>query len=308
MDNSGHAPVLLGAVLDALAPVPGSRLVDATFGGGGYSRALLDAGAAHVIGLDRDPDAVARGDALARTDTRFRMVRARFGDLRDAVDDTVDGIVFDLGVSSFQLDQAERGFSFRADGPLDMRMGRTGPTAADLVNELDEAALADILKRFGEEPQARRVARAIARRRTERPFATTLDLADVVRATLGHRGGRAIDPATRTFQGLRIAVNDELGELERGLEAALSKLAPAGRLVVVSFHSLEDRLVKRFLRRAAGGSDAVSRHQPQPQDTAPALLAPITRRVVRPDPGEVARNPRARSARLRAARRTEVVA
>ncbi len=303
MDNSGHYPVLIGAVLAALQPVSGSRFVDATFGGGGYSRALLDAGAATVVGVDRDPTAVERGRALAAEEARFRVVEACFGDLADVVDDPVDGIVFDVGVSSFQLDAPERGFSFRADGPLDMRMGAAPRTAADLVNELQEAELADLIKRLGEEPQARRIAHAIVQRRRQRPFTRTLDLADVIRATLGRGGKPGIDPATRTFQALRMAVNDELGELERGLNAAVSRLAVGGRLVIVSFHSLEDRLVKRFLRSATGETPQVSRHRPPVEASSAALLEPMGRRVVRPDGAEIAANPRARSARLRAARR-----
>ena len=304
MDNVPHVPVLLDAVLAWLAPVAGGRLVDATFGGGGYTRALLAHGAREVVGLDRDLDAIARGDDLAAVEPRFRMVGARFGELATAVDGRFDGIVFDLGMSSYQVDTPERGFSFRQDGPLDMRMGGDGPTAADLVAELDEAELADIFRRYGEEFKARRAARAIVARRRERPFTRTLDLADVVRGAVG--GGGAVDPATRVFQALRIAVNDELGEIERGLDGAVQRLAPGGRLVVVSFHSLEDRIVKRFIQDESGAVVGVSRHRP-PVATAPApaRLERLTRKVVRPDAAECARNPRARSARLRAARRRE---
>ena len=307
MDNSpGHAPVLLGAVLRHLAPLSGGRFVDATFGGGGYTRALLEAGAGAVVAIDRDPEAVVRGLALAAVEPRLRIVAGRFGDLAALVEGAVDGIVFDLGVSSFQLDQAERGFSFRHDGPLDMRMGGDGPTAADLVASLGEAELADLFFRYGEEAKSRRVARAVVRRRSERPFTRTAELADVVRHAVagGRRSDGQIDPATRVFQALRIAVNDELGELERGLAAALDLLAPGGRLVVVAFHSLEDRIVKRCFAAACGRLPNASRHQPPVAVAAPTFEL-LTRKVVVADAAEVAANPRARSARLRAARRLE---
>ncbi len=304
MDNSGaHVPVLADEVRRHLEPVRGARLLDATFGGGGYARLWLAHGARAVVGLDRDPDAVARGHRLAAEDARFTMRDGRFGELAERVDAPFDGVAFDLGVSSFQLDDAARGFSFREDGPLDMRMGGDGPTAADLVAELDERELARIFRDYGEERHARRVARRIIARRGERPFTRTGDLAEVVRAAVGGHGGD-LDPATRVFQGLRIAVNDELGEIERGLEGALAVLAPGGRLVVVSFHSLEDRLVKRFMQREAGRTPRPSRHQPD-VETPPVRLELLTRRVVRPGDDEIARNPRARSARLRAARRVE---
>jgi 16S rRNA (cytosine1402-N4)-methyltransferase len=304
VDNFGHVPVLLGSVCDWLEPIAGGRFLDATFGGGGYAQALLDAGAAVVVGLDRDPDAVARGRRLTAAEPRLAIVEGCFGDLADLVDGPFDGIVFDLGVSSFQLDAAGRGFSFRHDGPLDMRMGADGPSAADLVATLDEAELADIFRRYGEEFKARRVARAIVERRRRAPFTRTLDLADVVRRAVGGPPG-TVDQATRVFQALRIAVNDELGELERGLEGAVERLAPGGRLVVVSFHSLEDRIVKRFFQTASGTTPGVSRHQPAAAAAAAGPLELLTRKVVRPDAAECARNPRARSARLRAARRRE---
>jgi 16S rRNA (cytosine1402-N4)-methyltransferase len=303
MDNPGHhAPVLLDEVADRLAPLAGARLLDATFGGGGYARRWLADGARAVAGLDRDPAAVARGRALAAQDPRFTMYEGRFGDVATLVDGPFDGIAFDLGVSSFQLDAAERGFSFRVDGPLDMRMGGDGATAADLVAELDERELARLFRDYGEERRARRVAQRICARRRERPFTRTGDLADVVRAAVGPSGD--LDPATRVFQALRIAVNDELGEIERALDGAVGLLAPGGRLVVVAFHSLEDRLVKRFFQREAGRLPGPSRHQPAVA-TAPARLELSTRKVVRPGDDEIARNPRARSARLRAARRLE---
>ena len=304
MDNAGgHVPVLGDEVCRFLAPLDGARLLDATFGGGGYSRLWLARGARAVVGLDRDPAAVARGRALAAEDPRFTMREGRFGELDRCVHGPFDGIAFDLGVSSFQLDDAARGFSFRGDGPLDMRMGGEGPTAADLVATLDAAELARLFRDYGEERRSRRVAHRLVERRRERPFTRTGDLAEVVRAAVG--GGGELDPATRVFQALRIAVNDELGEIERGLAAAVDLLAPGGRLVVVAFHSLEDRLVKRFLQRETGRVPGPSRHQPAPAAPAPARLEPLTRRVVRPDAGEIAANPRARSARLRAARRVE---
>jgi 16S rRNA (cytosine1402-N4)-methyltransferase len=304
MDNAGgHVPVLGDEVCRLLAPLDGARLLDATFGGGGYSRLWLARGARAVVGLDRDPAAVARGRALAAEDPRFTMREGRFGELDRCVQGPFDGIAFDLGVSSFQLDDADRGFSFRGDGPLDMRMGGEGPTAADLVATLDAAELARLFRDYGEERRARRVAHRLVERRRERPFTRTGDLAEVVRAAVG--GGGELDPATRVFQALRIAVNDELGEIERGLAAAVELLAPGGRLVVVAFHSLEDRLVKRFLQRETGRVPGPSRHQPAAAAPAPARLEPLTRRVVRPDAAELAANPRARSARLRAARRVE---
>ncbi len=303
MDKTCHVPVLLGAVLRYLDPTRGGTFVDATYGAGGYSRALLAAADCRVVGIDRDPDAVARGASLAARETRFTMVHGAFGGLDRLVGEPADGVVFDLGVSSPQLATAERGFSFRLDGPLDMRMDPVGSTAADLVNTIGERPLADLLRRYGEEPKARRVARAIVDRRSDRPFARTLDLADVVRQAVG-RGAPGVDPATRVFQALRIAVNDELGELERGLDAALRCLRSGGRLVAVSFHSLEDRIVKRFLASAAAVGSGVSRHQPSLPAAASSRLEILTRRVVRPDAAEIAGNPRARSAKLRAARRT----
>lgn len=303
---SGHIPVLLSAVEGAFRQLPKGCVVDATFGGGGYSRALLARPDFTVLGIDRDPEAVVRGAALAAAQPRFRMAQGAFGDLAQLVSthtasrSPVVGAVFDLGLSSFQLDSAERGFSFRFDGPLDMRMGAQGATAADLVNTAEPGELARILKVYGEEPRAGRVVRAIVRRRELEPFERTGDFADVVRRALGGQRGRT-DPATRTFQGLRIAVNDELGELERGLQAALEVLAVGGKLAVVSFHSLEDRIVKRFFQDQSGYVPGVSRHQPAPAAAAPGRLAVLTRRVIKPDEAEIAANPRARSARLRVA-------
>ena len=301
-----HIPVLLDEVIEALGPTPGTLIIDATFGAGGYSRRLLDAGAT-VHAFDRDPDAIAAGRQWPETrETPPRLVLhpRRFSEMVSALGEAgvaqVDGVAMDIGVSSMQLDQAERGFAFSADGPLDMTMGRTRPNAADFVNEAPEAEIADVLWRYGEERQSRRVARAIV---AARPLSTTGELAQVVRKALGYRPGAPKDPATRSFQAIRIHVNGELDELETGLSAAERVLAAGGRLAVVTFHSLEDRIVKRFLREASGSEARASRHMPD----APASVAPVFEKVskaVRPSESEILRNPRARSATLRAAVRT----
>lgn len=302
---SGHVPVLAREVVDALRPRDGGRYVDGTFGGGGYTKGILDRADCRVIAIDRDPDAVAAGQALAeRYAPRLRLIEGRFGDMAELLSaegvDEVNGVALDLGVSSMQFDRAERGFSFRASGPLDMRMERHGTSAADLVNEAGEAELADIFWRYGEERRSRRVARAIVERRKEKRIETTGELAEIVRRAVGPSARDESDPATRSFQGLRIAVNDELGELERGLVAAEQVLAPGGRLAVVSFHSLEDRAVKDFVRVRAGRTPAPSRHAP-PAESRAATLRDLTRRPVAPSAAEIAANPRARSARLRVA-------
>jgi 16S rRNA (cytosine1402-N4)-methyltransferase len=317
--TGGHRPVLLKEVLEALAPRDGAIYVDGTFGAGGYSRAILEAADCTVWGIDRDPSAVAGGRALAaRYSGRLHMVEGCFGDmvrlLADKVTTPLDGLALDLGVSSMQIDEPERGFSFRADGPLDMRMegpaaeGR--PSAAEVVNSLPEGELADIIYTYGEERRSRQVARAIVATRAEKPFTRTGELADLVRSVVkrpgGGKGVKAIDPATRTFQALRIHVNDELGELERGLQAAENLLGPGGRLAVVSFHSLEDRIVKQFLRERSLQEAAASRHAPpaaRPDDRA-ATFTPLFRGTRRADEAECRENPRARSAQLRAAERT----
>ena len=303
-----HRPVMLAQVLAALAPRDGAIYVDGTFGAGGYAGGLLDSASCTVWGIDRDPDALARGARLAaRSGGRLTLVHGRFGAM-DALlaargIRAVDGVALDVGVSSMQLDDAARGFSFRLDGPLDMRMDRTGPSAADLVNGADTEELARIIRRFGEERHARRIARAITAAREEAPITHTGRLAQIVRrAASRHHDG--IDPATRTFQALRIHVNDELGELARGLRAAESLLAPGGRLAVVSFHSLEDRTVKTFLQARSGHAPRASRHAP-PAAAAPApSFGLLARRALRPNSAEIDRNPRARSARLRTAQRT----
>jgi 16S rRNA (cytosine1402-N4)-methyltransferase len=301
-----HAPVLLQEAVDAVAPKAGETIVDATFGGGGYTRALLEAADCKVIALDRDPDAVARGRAFARlTPWRFEMREGRFGDLETLVPEPVDAVALDLGVSSFQLDEPERGFSFRFDAALDMRMSRQGPSAADAVARLSEEALADAIWALGEEPASRRIARALVEARREEPIASTGRLATVVEKALGGRQGARTHPATRTFQALRMLVNDELGELARALAAAETRLKPEGRLVVVSFHSLEDRLVKTFMTERSGGGGGGSRHAPERVSLhAPSFRLPH-KKAVAPSEKELLANPRARSARLRVAVRTD---
>jgi len=304
--SAPHIPVLLDEVLAALDPQPGDVIVDATFGAGGYTRALLAAGAT-VHAFDRDPDAIAAGDKWPETSEnppRLILHARRFSEMVAGLGEAgiarVDGVVMDIGVSSMQLDQPERGFAFSTNGPLDMTMERAGPTAADFVNEAAESEIADVLYQYGEERQSRRVARAIV---AARPLSTTGELAEVVRRALGYRAGAPKDPATRSFQAIRIHVNGELDELAAGLSAAETLLGEGGRLAVVSFHSLEDRMVKRFLREAAGETARASRHLPDAPATAAPTFARVSR-AIRPSQSEIDRNPRARSATLRAAIRT----
>ncbi|MDP6573377.1 MAG: 16S rRNA (cytosine(1402)-N(4))-methyltransferase RsmH [Rhodospirillales bacterium] len=303
-----HAPVMLREVLDILAPRDGGVYVDGTFGAGGYSKGLLEAASCTVWGIDRDPAAARSADLGRRYEGRLAVLCGCYGDmvrlLGDVDVDRVDGVALDLGVSSMQLDDPARGFSFRADGPLDMRMSKDGMTAADVVNGLDEKELADIIYRYGEERVARRIARAIVDARSRAPMTRTAQLADLLRRVVP-RSRDGLDPATRTFQALRIYVNDELGELQRGLSAAEVLLRPGGKLVVVSFHSLEDRMVKDFLRERGGAGPRPSRHQPFSGEAAstPSFRL-VKRRVAKPTAREVAANPRARSARLRTAERT----
>jgi 16S rRNA (cytosine1402-N4)-methyltransferase len=302
---SAHVPVLLAEVVRHLAPRAGGTYVDGTFGGGGYSRALLEAAACRVVGIDRDPASVAAARPLeAAAQGRLTVIEGRFGDMVELLGahgvTAVEGVTLDLGISSMQIDTPDRGFSFRHDGPLDMRMSGAGPTAADIVNDSDEGELATILFEYGEERQSRRIARAIGRARTNKRIERTAELAGIVRQALGTAAAREkIDPATRTFQALRIAVNDELGELRRGLAAADTLLAPGGRLAVVSFHSLEDRTVKTFLRERAGDMPGPSRHMPAARPTRAMTWRVVTRRPVTPGAAECDANPRARSARLR---------
>jgi 16S rRNA (cytosine1402-N4)-methyltransferase len=306
--SAGHIPVLLDGVIDVLAPRDDAVYVDGTFGGGGYSEALLNAAHCRVFGIDRDPEAVRRGrDLTERYGERLRVLEGQFGDMAQLLapvnTDPVAGIALDLGVSSTQLDAPERGFSFRFDGPLDMRMSGAGQSAADLVATLSESDLAEVIRALGEERFARRIARAINAARQRRPIRRTTELADIVRAVIP-QSEPGQDPATRTFQALRIAVNDEMGELDRGLAAAEQLLMPGGRLAVVSFHSLEDRRVKEFLRRRSDMAPRASRHRPVAAESPPPSFTLLTRRAVKPSAAEIAHNPRARAARLRAAART----
>ena len=310
-----HVPVLLPQMLQALAPKDGCSYIDGTFGAGGYTQAILAAApGARVLGIDRDPTALAAARATVdHHQGRLQLIEGRFGDLdrlgAAAGFAPADGVVLDIGVSSMQIDDPARGFSFQADGPLDMRMSATGPTAADVVNTAEEAHLADILFHLGEERSARGIARAIVARRQQQPFTRTAELAQLAARVLGREKIAGRHAATRTFQALRIYVNDELGELARGLAAAERVLAPGGRLVVVTFHSLEDRLVKRFLKERAAPEEQLSRHLP-PQGSArpPASFRFVNHRPVSPTDTEIAANPRARSAKLRAAVRTDAPA
>ncbi len=306
--SQNHYPVMLPEVLDALSPKDGGVYVDGTFGAGGYSRAILDMADCMVYAIDRDPDAIDRA-CLVKEEygSRFKFLSGCFGDvgmlLSDAGVDCVDGFVLDVGVSSMQIDQLERGFSFRFDGLLDMRMDNSSDvqTAADIVNNYDAKDLANIIYEYGQERLSRRIAKAIVSRRNEKEFKTTGDLAEVVRSIVPKKPNDKIDPATRTFQALRIAVNDELGELDRALSASEDILTDGGRLVVVSFHSLEDRRVKNFLRDKSGSVDKGSRHLPvQCYEKDPAIFElPMRNKAIKPSKEEVEENPRSRSARLR---------
>jgi 16S rRNA (cytosine1402-N4)-methyltransferase len=300
-------PVLVDEVVHALAIAQGETVVDGTFGAGGYSRALLTVGAGRVIGFDRDPDAIAAGPSLvpdAIADGRLTLVEERFSQMDRVLEERgigmVDAIALDIGVSSMQIDQAERGFSFQADGPLDMRMDQSGPTAAEFLNQADEAEIARVLRDYGEEPRARTIARAIV---GARPIERTGQLAAIVRRALGYRQGQKSDPATRTFQAIRIHLNAELDELEQGLRAAERSLKPGGRLAVVTFHSLEDRIVKRFFRERSGAMPSGSRHRPLVEASNDPTFGNVAK-PVSPSERELAANPRARSAKLRSAVRS----
>lgn len=305
-----HLPVLLAEVLAHLAPKDAGRYVDGTFGAGGYTRAILAAADCRVLAIDRDPTAIAAGRKLAEASGgRLTLVQGRFSELGEAAAAhdflPLDGVVLDIGVSSMQLDEAERGFSFRRDGPLDMRMGADGPSAADLVATLEEADLAHVIWSLGEERQSRAIAKAIVKARAEEPITRTARLAEIVARVVWAKPGE-IHPATRTFQALRIAVNEELNELVQALAAAEQALSPGGRLVVVTFHSLEDRIVKTFLSHRSKAPSA-SRHMPQAEGPEPSFRL-VAKGVVEAGPDEVAGNPRARSAKLRAAERTDAPA
>ena len=317
-----HLPVMLLEVLAALDPKENENIVDGTFGAGGYSRSFMDAAGCHIFGVDRDPQAMARGAVLqSRYPGRLTLLNGPFSDMEALLSGegvgSVDGVVLDLGVSSPQLDDAERGFSFRFDGPLDMRMSRDGQSAADVVNSASLDDLTGIIREFGEERHARRVAQAIVATREDAPITRTLALADLIAEVMprpkgkskSKRGPERIHPATRTFQALRIYVNDEIGELRRGLVAAERLLGEGGRLVVVSFHSLEDREVKRFLQVRSGNAPRAHRHSPAAEANAPQPSFDLLfRGVSKPGDAETSVNPRARSARMRAARRTSAPA
>jgi len=305
-----HIPVMLSEVLHALKPKSGAIIVDGTFGAGGYSKAILEAAECEVFAIDRDPEAVAAGRALAaKFPGRLKLVAGRFGAMDEIVNrqgiEAVDGVALDLGVSSMQLDEPERGFSFMKEGPLDMRMGKEGPSASDIVNELSAGELAEIIGKLGDEGRSRAIAKAIVARRAEAPIETTKELSDIVARVLGRKRDEAKHPATRTFQALRLYLNDELDELARGLSAAERLLKAGGRLVVVTFHSLEDRIAKRFFASRSTPAPRGSRHLPETSDAA---FAPsfrlLNQHPIEPNQSEIRRNPRARSARLRAAERT----
>ncbi len=308
MTAAVHIPVMIAEVLDALAPTDGGIYLDGTFGAGGYAQAILDAADCRLIAIDRDPDAVAAGaSAVARYGERLTLVQGRFSEMAQlavaAGASRVHGVTLDLGLSSMQLDQARRGFSFAADGPLDMRMAQAGESAADVVNSRGQEELADIIYQLGDERRSRAVARAIVKARDIAPIERTTALANIVAKVVGRGAGR-IHPATRTFQALRIYVNSEIDELRQGLRAAERLLAPQGRLAVVSFHSLEDREVKQFLAERAGLRPGPSRHRPPDDDLRPVTFQLPRRGAAKPTAAEIAANPRARSARLRVAQRT----
>lgn len=309
-----HKPVMLNEVVAAMRPAAGELYVDGTFGAGGYSGAVLDSAECSLVAIDRDPDAIKRAESFkARYPGRFQILEGCFGDMASLVNasgqEGVDGVMLDIGVSSFQLDEAERGFSFQEDGPLDMRMSSSGETAADVVNTYDEEDIANIIYQYGDERKSRRIASAIIKRRADQPFERTLDLANLVEKVVGRppmkKGRKPVHPATRTFQALRIHVNDELGELKRGLAGAEELLREGGRLVVVSFHSLEDRIVKAFMAERSGRVPSASRHMPMQAGMRPnASFRVESNRAGKPTAEEEAVNPRARSARIRVATRT----
>lgn len=309
MIDAPHIPVLIEPLIEAVSPVSGIWL-DGTFGAGGYTRALLEAGAVRVVGVDRDPDVLARAaDFAAEFGERVTLCDGRYGNLDEICEaegiEGLDGIVLDIGVSSMQIDQADRGFSFMKDGPLDMRMEQSGPSAADIVNSYDEGIIADILFQFGEERASRRIARNIVKARKTAAILTTSALVDIIEHSLPRAKPGQPHPATRSFQALRIAVNDELGELARGLVAAEAMLKPGGFLAVVTFHSLEDRIVKRFMQTRSGSAPNANRFAPLAQQNPPRFER-VTRKAVGPTPEEMERNPRARSAKLRVARRLDM--
>lgn len=305
-----HFPVMLGEVLHALEPVDGQVFVDGTFGAGGYTTALLEAGATHVYAFDRDPTAIQTGAKLVeKFEGRLTLIEGRFSDMAEHLEarsvTKIDGVVLDIGVSSMQIDQAERGFSFQQDGPLDMRMSNSGPSAADVVNQLSHGELAHILKFLGEERQAGRIASAILKRRDSQPYETTKDLVNTITTVIPRKAKDRIHPATRTFQALRVFVNRELEELAMGLASAENLLNSGGRLVVVTFHSLEDRIAKNFFKTRSETRIGGSRHAPQAAPLAPPSFNLPGRKALAASDAECAENPRARSAKLRVGLRTD---
>ena len=307
-EKTPHIPVLLNEVVESIAPKDGGVYVDGTFGAGGYTRAVLDAADCTVYAIDRDPDAIREGQKLVDVyKGRLHLLHGTFGEMAELVRgegvDFVDGVMLDIGVSSMQIDRAERGFSFQKDGALDMRMSQNGLSAADVLNTFGEREIADIIYKYGEERFSRRIAAAVVEQRKTAPFKTTLEFADLIRRTVPHKR-EDIDPATRSFQALRIYVNDELGQLESGLSAAHDLLKAGGRMAVVSFHSLEDRIVKTFMQEKSGKTANPSRYMPVVEKQA-ATLKTITKKPILPTESETKFNPRARSARLRVAEKTE---
>ncbi len=307
-EKTPHIPVLLNEVVESIVPKDGGVYVDGTFGAGGYTRAVLDAADCTVYAIDRDPDAIREGQKLVEAyKGRLHLLHGTFGEMAELVRgegvDFVDGVMLDIGVSSMQIDRAERGFSFQKDGALDMRMSQNGLSAADVLNTFGEREIADIIYKYGEERFSRRIAAAVVEQRKTAPFKTTLEFADLIRRTVPHKR-EDIDPATRSFQALRIYVNDELGQLESGLSAAHDLLKAGGRMAVVSFHSLEDRIVKTFMQEKSGKTANPSRYMPVVEKQA-ATLKTITKKPILPTESETKFNPRARSARLRVAEKTE---
>ena len=307
-ERTPHIPVLLNEVVESIAPKDGGVYVDGTFGAGGYTRAVLDAADCTVYAIDRDPDAIREGQKLVDVyKGRLHLLHGTFGEMAELVRgegvDFVDGVMLDIGVSSMQIDRAERGFSFQKDGALDMRMSQNGLSAADVLNTFGEREIADIIYKYGEERFSRRIAAAVVEQRKTAPFKTTLEFADLIRSTVPHKR-EDIDPATRSFQALRIYVNDELGQLESGLSAAHDLLKAGGRMAIVSFHSLEDRIVKTFMQEKSGKTANPSRYMPVVEKQA-ATLKTITKKPILPTESETKFNPRARSARLRVAEKTE---
>lgn len=307
-EKTPHIPVLLNEVVESIAPKDGGVYVDGTFGAGGYTRAVLDAADCTVYAIDRDPDAIREGQKLVDVyKGRLHLLHGTFGEMAELVRgegvDFVDGVMLDIGVSSMQIDRAERGFSFQKDGALDMRMSQNGLSAADVLNTFGEREIADIIYKYGEERFSRRIAAAVVEQRKTAPFKTTLEFADLIRRTVPHKR-EDIDPATRSFQALRIYVNDELGQLESGLSAAHDLLKAGGRMAIVSFHSLEDRIVKTFMQEKSGKTANPSRYMPVVEKQA-ATLKTITKKPILPTESETKFNPRARSARLRVAEKTE---